>query len=221
MNSPSRKKGKFESLVGRRFGKLKVVSYAGRVKNGRNTTWNCQCDCGKKAVAVGSSLKAAKVISCGCFRFSGKIALRHGHSANGLRSPEYRTWQGILRRCTNPNEINYHRYGGRGIAICKRWENSFEAFLADVGKKPSSKHSIGRIDNDGDYKPGNVRWETAAQQNANTSRTRNFTIGKRTQNLASWVRESGLHPNTVRRRLNRGLSIEEALRPTPASGRGK
>lgn len=203
------KRGQFESLVGRKFNKLLVVSYVGRLAS-RNTTWNCLCDCGKTTVAAGSLLKNGHVKSCGCLK-RGQHSLRHGHSARGIISMEYRAWQGMRTRCSNPNEDAYPRYGGRGIKVCERWNASFEAFLADIGPKPSAKHSLGRVDNDGNYEPGNVRWETPFQQGGNNSRNRNFTIDGRTMCLAAWVRERGMVLNTVHRRLKRGQGIEQAL----------
>ena len=85
------------------------------------------------------------------------------------RTKEYRAWAGMKDRCYNSNHIYYHRYGGRGIKICERWLNNFEAFLADVGPAPSSEHSIDRINNDGNYEPGNVKWSTVFEQNHNRS----------------------------------------------------
>lgn len=202
-----------ESLVGKKFNRLLVVSYAGKDPTCRNSLWNCHCDCGEAAIAVGSRLKNGSVKSCGCFRKNSSY--RHGHSAGGILSPEYRSWQHMHNRCGNPKDIGYHRYGGRGIKVCKKWA-AFESFLADVGLRPSAKHSLGRKNNDGDYKPGNVSWETPLQQGGNNSRNRNFTISGRTMCLSAWVRERGLVVNTVHRRLKRGQSIEVALEIKPA-----
>ena len=89
--------------------------------------------------------------------------------ANGKKqpTPEYRAWFGIRQRCYNENIKGYYRYGGRGIFVCDRWMNSYEAFLEDMGRRPSSKHSIDRIDNDGNYTPSNCGWATRTEQNRN------------------------------------------------------
>lgn len=97
-----------------------------------------------------------------------RVAARrsHGEAGRATRSSEYRTWGGMVQRCTNPNNSRYSSYGGRGITVCDRWR-TFENFLEDMGRRPSPDHSIDRIDNDGSYEPGNVRWATKSQQQIN------------------------------------------------------
>lgn len=94
-------------------------------------------------------------------------AQAHGHAKRGSVTPTYRTWVAMRARCLNPNVINYANYGGRGIKVCERWDD-FENFLADMGLKPSPKHSIDRIDNDGNYESGNCHWATKLEQARNS-----------------------------------------------------
>src|SRR5687768_15266949 len=122
-------------LQGQRFGRWTVLSLALRTGPGQSR-WLCRCDCGTEAVVASDGLRKGRSRSCGCSKrepgSNGKVT--HGHSV-GNHSLTYRTWAGMKSRCTNPNEDNYHRYGGRGIRYCDRWEE-FENFLADMGVKP-------------------------------------------------------------------------------------
>ncbi|MCP1173759.1 hypothetical protein [Ralstonia chuxiongensis] len=120
------------------------------------------------------------------------------HQQYGTR--EYQAWANMKARCENPNNIRYHRYGGRGIKVCERWRNSFEAFLADMG--PSNGLTIDRIDNDGNYEPGNCRWATVREQSQKTSRIKLLTFNGETLSLAEWARRLGIRANTLTMRLN-------------------
>lgn len=130
----------------------------------------------------------------------------HGQS----RTYEYAAWARMLRRCRNPEHHNFHRYGGRGITVCERWD-FFPNFLADVGIRPTTRHTLGRIDNDGHYEPGNVRWETPKEQGANRSTSRRVTAFGETLILAEWSRRVGLPFHLISDRLNSGWTAERAL----------
>lgn len=118
----------------------------------------------------------------------------------------------MKQRCYNPNNPNYHRYGGRGIRVCQRWRDSCAAFVADMGPRPSPKHTVDRIDNDGNYEPGNVRWATMKEQHRNRHDSRTYTHAGRTQSMGDWAKEAGMHRSTLEQRIKRlGWSFGKAL----------
>lgn len=135
----------------------------------------------------------------------------HGHAARASRSSEYEIWKSIIQRCTNKNAKAYPDYGGRGICICDSWRNSFEAFLADVGPRPSPGHSLDRENNDGNYEPGNVRWATRTEQNRNSRHNRLITIDGVTKPLCEWLDERGVKVRTFYYRVHSGRTDAEAL----------
>lgn len=157
-----------------RFGRLTVLDEGPpRIYgNRRHRRVNVRCDCGMLKLVDGEGLKKGSTVSCGCAkaetaRLLGQSSRQHGHVGKHVPSPEYRTWTAMKTRCINLNHRYYANYGGRGIAVCDRWSQSFEAFLKDMGPRPSLGHSIDRIDNDRGYEPGNCRWATRAEQNRN------------------------------------------------------
>jgi DNA-binding XRE family transcriptional regulator len=118
----------------------------------------------------------------------------------------------MVQRCTNPKRSCYERYGGKGVRVCERWLRSVADFVADVGPRPSPKHTVDRIDNDGNYEPGNVRWATVWEQNNNRCSNKRVELNGRTMTIAEWAREIGVSPFTLSARLNRSkLSPNEAL----------
>lgn len=140
----------------------------------------------------------------------------HRESYGSVRTPEYAAWVNMIQRCENASLRDYHRYGGRGVRVCEQWRNSFEAFLADVGRRPSSGHSLDRYPNpDGNYEPGNVRWATETQQQQNRSDNRVIEAFGERMCLAEWSRKTGIKRETIARRLNAGESPERALATDP------
>jgi len=126
-------------------------------------------------------------------------------------APEYRAWINMKSRCNNPNTPSYHRYGGRGIRVCSEWESSFDAFLRDMGRRPSGLHTVERIDGNKGYELGNCRWATRAEQARNLSTNHRMEHGDREVIIAEAAREAGLNPNTVLYRVRRGWTDKQAL----------
>lgn len=168
---------KFENLVGNRYGRLVVMSKAGI--QSKHTSWNCVCDCGEVTECLGINLKRGKSGSCGCLRkeLSTQRSTKHGNRKGNSTSREYETWCSMIGRCETETNTNYHNYGARSIKVCDRWRKSFEHFLADMGKRPSDKHSIERDDVNGNYEPSNCRWVTKEVQMRNRRIFKNNSTG--------------------------------------------
>src|SRR6266566_1115227 len=193
-------------ISGEKFGRLtaiRIVARGGQER--RDQKWLCRCECdGKEVVIDKRSLLYGNTRSGGCLldesrSQNGKQNTTHGHSRCGNVSSEYMAWRGMRARCGNENHKHYKDYGGRGITVCERWAESFEAFLADMGLKPSPEHEIDRIQNDGNYEPGNCRWALPIEQANNKRNNRLFTIGDRTKTIDEWVRESSIDPDKLYR----------------------
>ena len=198
------------NLAGERFGRL-VVKRFHDVKGGRYR-WFCRCDCGGSAIVNTSNLIKGNTLGCGCVRRerTGDANRRHG----ATKSTEYKVWLSMRQRCHQKNNKSYHRYGGRGIRICKRWQ-SFENFLADMGRRPSQRHTLDRRDNDGNYEPSNCRWATSRVQANNTSRNRKITIRGKSMNLNQWCRHFKVRRLRVHKRLAAGWPVLAAFTRPP------
>jgi hypothetical protein len=180
------------NLINQRFGKLKVVaSLESRMRGDRKRAfWLCECECGGKAEIESSQLTSGRTQSCGCLKKAsiGSVNYKHGE-AN--QTKENRTWFKMKGRCYNPKDAKFPQYGGRGIAICQRWLDSYEDFLADMGRAPSAAHSIDRIDVNGNYEPSNCRWATDAEQANNKTTNVMMVLGTETMSMSQWAKKLG------------------------------
>lgn len=149
-------------ITGHIFGRLTAIKSTGQIATS-GYLWECQCTCGNTVTIAISTLRRGSTKSCGCLRKEMGIENKTTHGMSKTR--EHNIWVKMVQRCTNPNDVGYKNYGGRGIQVCDRWHNSFEAFYADMG--PSNGLSIDRRDNDGNYEPGNCRWTNMSIQNLN------------------------------------------------------
>lgn len=161
---------------GDKFFRLTAISRIGSDHRGSNLRWLFRCECGNETAAVVAHVRNGHKKSCGCYahevrtEVGKRVNLKHGKARRGNIIPEYIIWQGMIARCENPKSISFKNYGGRGISVQEPFRSSFDSFLAEVGPRPSPSHSIDRIDNDGNYAPGNVRWATRLEQSKNKKR---------------------------------------------------
>jgi hypothetical protein len=200
----------FKDITGQRFGRWVVQQRAASVKH--QTHWVCICDCGVIKSISDQNLKSRRSQSCGCYRKErSKETRSHGHTAGYKPSPEYRSWQKAKERCFNPNADNFNRYGGRGITMCAEWSDDFSAFLKYMGQRPDGC-DLDRIDNNGNYEPGNCRWATRKIQLRNTSVTLHITHNGETLSLSEWSERTGICLWTLHSRLKRGLPLFDPVR---------
>jgi hypothetical protein len=195
---------KVKDMSGQRFGRLVAISPADRPLMAADSCkrWLCECDCGHRKLISGARLRAGRIESCGCLYRS------KNHGMSGLR--EYRIWRGMLHRCNSPSNIGYHNYGGRGISVCERWME-FSNFHADMGSPPTSKHTLDRINGDGNYEPNNCRWADRATQSRNGRRARTISANGRAMCIKDWSDTLGVNYQTMRTWLRRGRTIEQII----------
>lgn len=165
----------FHNRVGEVHGLLTVIKYLGRDKWNK-AVWLCVCKCGKTIESTTQNLITGNTTSCGCehSRLAAAAQYKHGMATSRL----YAVWNMMISRCHNPKNKAYHNYGGRGIKVCDRWrfgengKTGFECFHEDIGERVTKGYSIDRVNNDGDYEPGNIRWATQKEQMNNTRRSK-------------------------------------------------
>ena len=193
-------------------GYLTPLRYLGKRKG--FCMWECRCLCGSVYPYRGS-VKGPHSIRCrDCGKKSGgAVRTKHGLSRdrNGKPTPEHRAWTDMIRRCSNPRDKAYPRYGGRGITVCSEWESSFSSFFESVGFRPSKRHSLDRIDNSKGYYPENVRWATTHQQ-ANNRRTNTvIRVGPVELTVTEWAKERSIPRNTLYHRIKMGMHPQKAV----------
>ena len=201
---------KILDLTGLKFGKLTAVSLANAKKP---VKWLWLCECGNTRIAQAGNVKSGNTQSCGCWnnmmrgrtkRVDGEVVFTHQMS----RTREYKVWSSMKDRCCNSANKSFHNYGGRGITVCERWLSGFDAFFADMGPRPSARHSIDRWpDVNGNYEPGNCRWATSHEQMNNLRQNKNVTFKGRTESLSTWSRETGIPRSTLASRASRGVPL--------------
>lgn len=212
-------------LTGIKFGRLLVIGFD---RIGKKLKHKCQCDCGKITYVEAWSLKRNKIMSCGCYKLDKQKecigdknpSFKHGNTVNNTIPKVYRAWASMLTRCTNKKNKAYKHYGERGISVCAEWFN-FEIFLRDVGHPPSGDRiwSIGRIDNNGNYEPNNVRWETMKQQTSNRRTNVWLEHGGKRMLISDWDKYNGWPSDSIGRRLRHGWSVADAItRPRQIKG---
>lgn len=178
-----------EEHIGSVFGDLTVISMHSKVA--RQVKMLCLCKCGKEKPIRLSSLISGCSTTCGCWR------------DNRTKTSEYNIWRKVMARCLNPNNDNYHHYGGRGITVCDRWLESFESFLQDMGPRPSHKHSIERVDVNGNYEPSNCIWADSKTQGRNKRNSVFMVHNGEKVNIKTYCEDNNLNYNTVFSRIAR------------------
>lgn len=197
-----------------RFGKLTALRTERSRKDGKRL-WVCVCDCGNETEACASELKSGHKRSCGCL-FSERVQnkqWKHG----GCSDSEYRIWWDMKKRCDSPGASSHRFYGGRGISVCDRWCGSYANFLADMGRRPSPKHTLDRINNDGNYEPGNCRWATWGEQARNKRNNVFIEFEGRRMIVKDWAAKLGITSSSLTQRIRRH-GIASAMKMTRLGG---
>lgn len=207
----ARRNPRFKDLHGRKFDRLLVLEAIESTAKG--WLWRCRCDCGKKCPALAKYLLNGNKKSCGCYKLDTlrDRSATHGRGRRGDRAPEYGIWATMLSRCYNRATRAWPHYGGRGITVCERWRKDFAAFLADVGPRPGSGYSLERINNGGNYEPGNVVWATRKAQANNKRSNVRIEFQGSVMTLQRWSERLNVPYYTLWSRLRRGWGVERAL----------
>lgn len=219
-------------IAGLELGWLTGVAFV-RMDRNQKSIWLFRCRCGhteeRAAATVLLSIRKGREPKCkqcnaAVLRKTLNISLaqRPNWRRGARRHPLHSIWRHMVRRCDSPKDRDYANYGGRGIRVCERWRESFWLFTEDMGQRPSPQHSLDRINNDGNYEPGNVRWATAQMQCSNQRRTKFVECGGASITVSEAARMHGMSPVTLHLRLRHGWDLGRALttpvRPTKKTG---
>lgn len=184
----------FKDLSGQVFGRLRAISRGAQVPGQETVWWNCVCECGTFTLVRSQCLLRSVTKSCGCLRTNPEHS-RKTHGKTG--TVEYRAWRHMMNRCYNKKMQNYVRYGAKGVTVCPEWRGSFETFYAELGDRPSARHSLDRIDGTRGYESGNCRWATTEEQ-------------QRNRNVSRFVEYEGVRWFVKDLALAKGLTYKQA-----------
>ena len=207
--SMKKRRDSLENLSGQKFGRLTVIKFSGNTDKNQQRVWECLCECGTIKLATTNTLKSGNIKSCGCLQRENFIGVDHSKTKhfhptthNMSNSQEYGIWAGMIQRCYNSKIAPYKHYGGRGIYVCRRWKKSFEKFYKDMGSRPTSKHSIDRIDNNGPYAPWNCRWATWNEQSNNKRSNHLLYCWGMSYTMKEWAKRVNINYKTLNSRIN-------------------
>ncbi len=202
-------------LTGCKFGRLQPLS-GYYVSDKRVTYWTCRCDCGTIKDIAQTTLVNKPNPSCGCRNLEVLRARSKTHGMSG--TPTYNVWCSMIARCGRANADPLGIYFARGISVCARWRNSFEAFLEDMGERPGPSYSIERKDNDGNYEPSNCEWATKTTQARNRRSSKFYTHDGLTLTLPEWAERCGIAMRTLWARVHNGVPFSVAISAPVKSG---
>ncbi len=198
-----------KDMTGKTFGRLKVMEKVPHEPCER-IYWKCECSCGVTKDVSGTSLRSGHTKSCGCLSADKVVARNTTHGM--AKTPLNNVYHAMKARCLNKNVKAYKNYGGRGITVCDRWLESFSNFYADMGDRPTGKHTLERIDNSKGYSKDNCEWRTSVAQCNNKRNNVLLTLGNITDTIANWSRITGINYGTLRSRVRTsGWSHERAI----------
>jgi hypothetical protein len=190
------------------FGRLTLIQKV-PTRHDRKIRWMCRCICGAQCVVQQHYLRTGHTKSCGCYCKDINSALHRTHGRT--HTTEYNIWASMIQRCENPKNAAFPDYGGRGIAVCERWRHDYTVFLADMGTRPSPRHTIERKNNSLGYSPENCIWATFREQQRNRRSNHWITFNGETKVLNDWAATFKIQRATLKERLRHGWSIERAL----------